>query len=65
MNPHQENQELREYAKSHGVALWQVANELNIHAMTLISRMRKPYTEEQSVAFKRIVNNLSGGASHE
>lgn len=60
MKPKQENQDLRDYAKKHGVALWQVANELDIHAMSLISRLRKPFVETQANAFKRIVDGLSG-----
>ena len=64
MKPAQENQELRDYAKKRGVALWQIANEFDVHAMTLISRLRKPFTDEQAAAFKRIVDGLSGGVSN-
>lgn len=65
MKPKQENQELRDYAKKNGVALWQIANRLDVHGMTLISRLRKPYTYEQAALFKRIVDDLSGGARRE
>lgn len=61
MKPKQENQELRDYAKGHGVALWQIANRLDVHGMTLISRLRKPYTDEQADQFKCIVDDISGG----
>jgi len=64
MKPVQENQELRDYAKKHGVALWQIANEYDVHVMTIIGRLRKPFTEEQSASFKHIVDELSKGASN-
>lgn len=61
MKPKQENQELRDYAKSHGVALWQIANAYGIHAMTLISRLRKPFTNEQADRFRQIIDSLKCG----
>ena len=58
MKPKQENQDLRDYAKSKGVTQWQIANNLGIHVMTLIGRMRKPYDERNKIAFKKMVDEI-------
>lgn len=58
MKPKQENQSLRDYARNKRVAQWQIANHYGIHVMTLIGRMRKPFTEEEHKDFMRTVDEL-------
>ena len=58
MKPKQENQDLRDYAKGKGVAQWQIANYYGIHVMTLVGRLRKPFTEEERNSFMRTVDEL-------
>lgn len=62
MKVRQENQDLRDYAKSRKVALWQIAAAYGVHEMTLIGRLRKPFDADDRQKFISIVDsiNLSG-----
>lgn len=60
MKAKQENQDLRDYARSNGVTQWQIANHLGIHVMTLIGRLRKPFDEKSRASFMRVVDELAG-----
>ena len=53
------NMDLRFYAKGHGVALWQVAQEMGIHVQTLIQHLRVPFEEKEIKEFRSIVDRLS------
>jgi sugar diacid utilization regulator len=56
------NMALRFYAKGHGVALWQVAQQMGIHVNTLINRLRVPFGEKEADEFKHLVENIAEGS---
>lgn len=59
MKVKQENQELRDYAKSKKVALWQIAAAYGVHEMTLIGRLRKPFDADETKKFVGVVDSIS------
>jgi len=58
MKPKQENQDIRDYAKNKGVMQWQIANQYGIHVMTLINRLRKPFTGDERKEMMQVINDL-------
>ena len=50
---------LRKYARDEGVYLYEIANDWGITYPTLCVYMRKPFTEEQTVKFKRSVEKIA------
>lgn len=60
MKVKQENQDLRDYARDRNVALWQIAAAYGVHEMTLISRLRKPFSVEDCSQFKKTVDGING-----
>lgn len=49
------NEELRLYAKGHGVSLWQVAKFLKMSDQTLYRNLRVEFDKEQQAIFKNAV----------
>lgn len=55
------NEDLRRYAKMHGVYLWEIASEMLISEMTLMRWMRTPLSGNKRAAYINAVNKLSDG----
>ena len=53
------NKDIREYAASHNVKLWQIANELGINDGNFSRRLRKELTTEEKEKIFAIIDNLS------
>ena len=54
-----ENNELREYARSKGVYIWQIAEDLGVCEMTLLRWLRFPLPEDKKSAFIKAVDEIS------
>lgn len=53
------NQDIREYAKSHNVKLWQIANALNINDGNFSRKLRVELTEDKKEEIRKIIDELS------
>ena len=53
------NMDLRFYARGKGVPLWRVAEAYGIHENTLLQRLRKQLSEEDSADFKAKVDKIA------
>lgn len=53
------NQDIREYAKSHNVKLWQIANALNINDGNFSRKLRVELTEDKKQQIRAIIEKLS------
>lgn len=53
------NQDIREYAKSHNVKLWQIANALNINDGNFSRKLRVEITEDKKEEIRKIIDELS------
>lgn len=53
------NTELRRYAASKGVRLWQVAEKFGIAEITMTRWMRKKFDSEKAEKFKRFVDEIA------
>lgn len=59
MKVKQENQDLRNYARTKKVALWQIASAYGVHEMTLIGRLRKPFDADERKKFVEVVDSIN------
>lgn len=53
------NQDIREYAKSHNVKLWQIANALNINDGNFSRKLRVEVAEDKKEEIRKIIDELS------
>jgi len=53
------NMDLRLYARGHGVPLWRIAQEYGFSEQTMIMRLRKQFSEEDSADFKAKVDKIA------
>lgn len=53
------NQDIKEYAKSHNVKLWQIANALNINDGNFSRKLRTELTEDKKKEIFQIIDELS------
>ena len=53
------NQDIRSYAKKNGVKLWQIAKVKGISEPTMTRLLRQELSEDEKVAFIRIINELA------
>lgn len=53
------NQDIREYANSHNVKLWQIANALNINDGNFSRKLRVELTEDKKQEIRKIIDELS------
>lgn len=53
------NQEIRDYAKSKKVSLWQVADVFNVHETTFLRYLRKEFTEERKGEIRKIIDKIA------
>lgn len=53
------NNDLRLYAAGKGVKLWQIAARFGITDSAFSRKMRKPFTEDEAVLFKRYVDEIA------
>ena len=53
------NKELRIYAKGHGVALWRVAEKMNISEPTLYRKFRHELSAEDKEKIRAIIEELA------
>lgn len=53
------NTDVRQYAKSRSIYLWQIAEALGISEPTMTRRLRTELSEQDKQTFKRIINELS------
>lgn len=56
---HKENYDIREYAKSKGVYLWQVAEQYGLHESNFSRLMRHPLLPSDRARIVKIINDLS------
>lgn len=61
-----ENQELRDYAESKNVYLWQIAGSMGVCEMTLLRWLRFPLPDDKKAAFIKAVDSIAGrkGGDH-
>lgn len=61
-----ENQELRDYAESKNVCMWEAADEMNISEATLMRWLRFPLPDDKKAAFIKAVDSIAGrkGGDH-
>lgn len=53
------NQDIRQYAKTHGVKLWQIAAVLGISESTMTRRFRVELNEPEKQDMLRIIDEIS------
>jgi predicted DNA binding protein len=53
------NSDIRQYAKSHNVALWEIARELGIADSALSRKLREELNAEQKAKVKAIIDSLA------
>lgn len=53
------NKDIREYAKRHGVKLWQIAAELNMNDGNFSRKLRHELPEETKQQIFEIIDNLA------
>lgn len=53
------NRDIREYAKSKGVLLWQIANKLEITDGNFSRRLRHEFAPEEKQKIMQIINGLA------
>lgn len=53
------NQDIRDYAVSHKVLLWECAEKLGIADTTLSKKLRKELTEDKKAEIKAIIDDLA------
>lgn len=53
------NQDIREYANSHNVKLWQIANALNINDGNFSRKLRTELTEDKKQEIRKIIDELA------
>lgn len=53
------NRDVKEYAKSKGVRLWQIAEVLNINDGNFSRRLRKELPEAQKQEIMKIIDDLA------
>lgn len=53
------NQDIREYANSHNVKLWQIANALNINDGNFSRKLRTELTEGKKREIRAIIDELA------
>ncbi len=56
------NTELKFYAASKGVRLWQVAEKFGITDATFSRKLRKEFSKEDAERFKKYVDDIASGA---
>ena len=57
------NQAIRETAKEKGVALWQVADKMNISEPTMTRKLRHELNKEETERILSIITELAEGAN--
>lgn len=55
------NMELKLYAASKGVRMWQVAEKFGVIDVTMSRWMRKEFDSEKAEKFKRFVDEIAAG----
>ena len=53
------NTDIRKYAKTHGVRLWQIADELGISEITMSRKLRYELSEDEKQKILEIINELA------
>lgn len=53
------NKDIREYAKSHGVKLWQIAEELNMNDGNFSRKLRFELSDETKQQIFKIIDTLA------
>lgn len=53
------NTDIRKYAKTHGVRLWQIADELGISEITMSRKLRYELSENEKQKILEIINELA------
>lgn len=53
------NKDIREYAKSHGVKLWQIAEELNMNDGNFSRKLRFELSDEAKQQIFKIIDTLA------
>lgn len=53
------NTDIRKYAKSHGVRLWQIADELGISEITMSRKLRYELSEDEKQKILEIIDELA------
>ena len=59
------NKDIREYAKRHGVKLWQIAEELNMYDSNFSRKLRHELPEETKRQIFEIIDNLANNQGDE
>lgn len=55
----QENEQLRNYARRQNVRIWQIADALRIHEMTIYRRWRKQLSKEEDQNYRCIIDSIA------
>ena len=53
------NQDIREYAKSKNILLWQIADKLGINDGNLSRKLRREFTPEENRQIGKIIDELA------
>lgn len=53
------NKDIREYAKTKGVRLWQIANELHVNDGNFSRKLRNELPEEKKQQIYKIIDELA------
>ncbi len=53
------NTDIRKYAKTHGVRLWQIADELGISEITMSRKLRYELSEDEKQKILEIIDELA------
>ncbi len=53
------NKDIRDYAKSHDIKLWQIANELHINDGNFSRKLRVELSDEKKAVIYKIIDDLS------
>lgn len=54
-----ENERLRSYARQRNVYIWQIADVLQVHEMTIYRRWRRKLSEEEEQNYRCIIDSIA------
>ena len=55
----QENEQLRSYARQQNVCIWQIADVLQVHEMTIYRRWRRQLSTEEEQNYRCIIDSIA------
>lgn len=54
-----QNHRIRQYAKSHGVYLWEIAQQMSVSEMTITRKLRKKLSDEDTLKIMSYIDEIA------